>query len=339
MFPGGIMNRSDRREVSAFAKRALGRKVLDIEYPGGKTRDSVRLILPAGRSVIATRRPSDRRAEHEVRVLKALREGGAPVPKVYAFNGTILLQQDLGTERLSQSLHDPEYAKRIPELLDASLAAMAAVHAAAAKTDLADDLPVIGGEPGWCQGLASVPDEVGEMSGIQPPAYDRDAVAEVIKVRKPAFVKWDSRPGNALIADSGRAYWFDWEHCGLRNAVDDFVWLMADEFVTHVPDMEARLFDAYLMAFADGQSRDETERYVRILGCFHTCVRLELILDNKGSGDWWSLRKCLDGDKVGITRRCCRRILRRAAAWADFDPITRPLIPWYQDLEAYIERI
>ena len=64
MFPGGIMNRSDRREVSAFAKRALGRKVLDIEYPGGKTRDSVRLILPAGRSVIATRGAFLPQAEH-----------------------------------------------------------------------------------------------------------------------------------------------------------------------------------------------------------------------------------------------------------------------------------
>ena len=103
--------------------------------------------------------------------------------------------------------------------------------------------------------------------------------------------------------------------------------------------MEDALFASHLDAFRGPFEGDELEHYVRTLGCFHTCVRLELILDNKGTGDWWSLTKCLDGDKVGITRRCCRRILWRAAAWADHDPLTRPLVPWFRDLEAYIERI
>ena len=332
------MNRRERRELSAEARRALGQPVEDIEFPGGSTRSSVRLVLADGNRVIATRRKTSRRADHEVHVMRVLHDNGGNVPKIYSFANGLLLQQDLGTKRLSETLHDPERKDDIPLLIEAALEGLARIHEAAAIGGLHEaDLPVIGAEPEWCQGLANTPHEVGEMSGIKPPSYDAAAIAEIFAVRVPSFVKWDSRPGNALVGADGHVYWFDWEHSGLRNPMDDFVWLAADEFVTFSRRLEEKLFSGYRSRFAGTLTDSEAERYIRIMGCFHTCVRLQLALHYKGDGKWWNLQRCLEGDKVGVTRRCCRRLLRRAAHWADFDPLTRPLVPWYKDLEAYVE--
>lgn len=333
------MNRNERRELSSFARKMLKTKVSDFEYPGGENRDSVRLRLANGKSVIATRRPSDDRAQRELDVLKALGEHGASVPKIYGFDGTYLLQQDLGTTRLSQALHAGGGKDEIKQLLDAALSSMAAYQEASRSTNLVEQLPKIGHELNWRQALSKVPFELAEFTGIEPPEYDADAVAELLSVKTPSFVKWDSRPGNALISKSGKGYWFDWEHCGVRNAVDDLVWLMADEFVTFDKRMETDLFNTYLGAFSLGMSPEETEHYVRTLGCFHTCVRLQLVLSNKGDGKWWSMTKCLDGDKVGVTKRCSRRLVWRATDWADHDPLTRPLVAWFKATEDYIEAL
>lgn len=333
------MNREERRELSTYVRKTLKRKVKEIEFPGGKTRDSVRVILETDQSLIATKRPSDKRAKRELAVLKILKANGATVPKVYGFNGRFLLQQDLGNQRLSQMLHDEDAPLTIHQQLDAALTSMVEYQNAARAVELETKMMPIGHEIEWRRGLSNVPHELAEMIGITPPAYDADQVADLLKVTTPNFVKWDSRPGNAIVSPKGIGYWFDWEHCGVRNAADDLVWLMADEFVTYDKSMEAELFAKHMESFAIGRSVEETERYVRVLGVFHSCVRLQLVFDNKGDGDWWSLTKCLNGDKVGVVRRCCRRLVWRAAAWADHDPVTRPLVPWFQQIEEYFEAL
>lgn len=333
------MNREERRELSAYVRKTLNQKVKDIEFPGGKSRDSVRVVLQTGQTLIATKRPSDNRAKQEVHVLRTLKEFGASVPKVYGFNGRFLLQQDVGSQRLSQMLHDDEANLSVKEQLDAALTSMIWYQDAARAADLETTLKPVGHEIEWRQGLANVPFELGEMIGVTPPDYSQDAVADVFEVKHPSFVKWDSRPGNALVNNDGKGFWFDWEHCGVRNSADDLVWLMADEFVTYNEKMERELFAKHLGQFSFGQSVEETEHYVRTLGVFHSCVRLQLVFDNKGNGDWWSFTKCLDGDKVGVARRCCRRLIWRATAWADHDPLTRPLVPWFKDIEALVESL
>ena len=235
------MNRVERRELGALIRTALNAKVRDFEYPGGKSRDSVRVILQSGKSVIATKRKTEDRATRELSVLQRLRDSGGAVPNVYAYNGKFLLQQDVGKTRLSQTLHDDNPSLPIEAQLDAALGAMADCHAAARSSGLQEELPVIGAEADWREAFANVPHELGEMIGITPPDYAAEPVAELFSVIEPAFVKWDSRPGNALMGANGKCYWFDWEHCGRRNSLDDFVWLMADEFVTHDAEMQDRL--------------------------------------------------------------------------------------------------
>ena len=87
----------------------------------------------------------------------------------------------------------------------------------------------------------------------------------------------------------------------------------------------------------DFASPDEALDYFGVMAVFHTVVRLSLIIQNKGSGPWWGTTYCLEGDKVGITLRCARRLVWRGAAWADKSSFTRPLAEWFRDLESHFD--
>ena len=81
----------------------LGLEPSRIEYPGGRSRTSVRAIA-GDKSFIVTRRRHAARAALEAGVLGELHAAGAPVPKVLAFDGAWLIQEDLGQRRLTSVL-------------------------------------------------------------------------------------------------------------------------------------------------------------------------------------------------------------------------------------------
>ena len=332
------MNRNERRNLMAAARKVTGRKVASVSFPGGKSRKSVRLHFQDGGAAIATRRRTDERREHEIDVMETLARHGGPVPAVLGVRGDLMLQEDLGETRLSQHLHAvSEAPDQIADALDAAVDALARIHEAAAEGGLAARSQVIGADPDWIEGFLRCPSEIEQMLDLPVPGYLIEPMITLLRVREPRFVKWDSRPGNALLRE-GRAYWFDWEHSGARNAVDDLVWLMCDEFVTFRPEMEQDILTRHLPRFAAGfSSPDECLDYFAAMAVFHTVVRLSLIIDNKEDGPWWGMTHCLDGDKVGVTLRCARRLVWRGAAWADRLSFTRPLTQWFEDLEAHFE--
>ena len=332
------LNRAERRNLIAIVKKMTGRKVDQITFPGGKTRKSFRLTFDDESSVIATRRRSDERREHEIDVMRTLAAHGGPVPRVLAVRGDLMLQEDLGETRLSEHLHtvsgNPD---AIADALDQAVDAMARVHEAAAASGLAERAQVIGADPDWIEGFVRCPAEIDAALGMQLPTYDVEALQTLLRVREPTFVKWDSRPGNALLRD-GQAYWFDWEHSGARNAVDDLIWLLCDEFVTFKPEMQKEILNRHLPRFAGAfETVDEAFDYFSAMAVFHTVVRLSLIVRYKADGSWWSMSRCLEGDKVGVTLRCARRQVWRGAFWADHLSHTRPLVGWFRDLESHFE--
>lgn len=332
------LNRAERRNLFAVVRKLTGRKVDHITYPGGKTRNSVRLTFEDGSSVIATRRRSDTRRDREIDVMRTLSAHGGPVPRVLAVRDDLMLQEDLGAQRLSEHLHEvSDKPEAIADALDQAVDAMARIHEAAAASGLAERSPIIGADPDWIEGFVTCPHEIEAALGLPTPAYATEALQGLLRVREPRFVKWDSRPGNALLRD-GRAYWFDWEHSGARNAVDDLIWLMCDEFVTFRPEMHEAILRRHLPRFADAfGSPDEALDYFAAMAVFHTVVRLSMVVRYKGDGPWCSMTRCLEGDKVGVTRRCARRLVWRGAFWADRLPQTRPLVDWFRALEAHVE--
>lgn len=308
----------------------LEEEVVDVAYPGGKSRDAVALTLKSGMQVIAAVRNNAYRANLEYRVLEGLSTRGAPVPKVLGYDGeTLLLQELLAGRRLSQALATAA-PDTVENLLDSALTGLARAQQAGSAAGLDEGLPALGAGKDWIADLLRRPLVIGGFLNERPRRPRVDALRDLFAIKRPRFVKWDARPGNAMAGDGQQVSWFDWEHSGTRCRLDDVAWLLCDEFTPNLEDVESRLVGRHIEQFADMLSRDEAERYLRAYGVFHSVVRLGLILSLKKDEEWWDFDYCVQRDKVGVTLDCALRVTLRAARWADFDELTRSLVPWFE---------
>lgn len=324
-------SRRERRLVRA-CKPLLDSPVQAIAYPGGRSRDAVSLTLADGREVIAAKRDNRFRAELECRVLRALRGGGAAVPEVLGFDGDkLLLQQLLNGNRLSAALNSgtPEDVER---LLDNALTSLASAQQAGTAAALESHVPALGKGRDWIDGLLRRPLVIGGYLQVKPARPRVEQLRKLLAVRTPRFVKWDARSGNAMVDASGEVSWFDWEHCGARNRIDDVAWLLGDEFTPELAEQETRVIDRQIEAFADDMPADQARQYLYAYGVFHAVVRLGLILSRKKDEDWWDFDYCVARDKAGVTLDCALRLVRRGARWADMDVATRPLAAWFTNI-------
>ena len=251
-----------------------------IEYPGGKSRCSVRAV-GAAKSFVVTRRKHAARAALEAGVLSELHAAGAPVPAVLAFDGEWLIQQDLGERRLSAALGAAD-VHCVGNWAARAAAGLLLCQRAAQKAALWQRVAPIGVTPEWLAELLSTPGRVAGQLGVPDPDIGAVIRPAQLTPRQFSFVKWDARPGNALLldngADDGGAAWIDWEHCGARDALDDLAWLLCDEYM---PDM-----------------------------------RLFLVLKHKGEGAWWNPEACERTDRIGVTAQAARRLCARGARWS-----------------------
>ena len=282
------------------------------------------------RSIFITRRKYPARAALEAAVMTALNREGALVPEMLAFDGEWLLQSDLAGERLSEALFeaDPE---RADALLRTAIESLAQVQEAGHRGMRARDLVVLGDSARWCRDLAGMPQRIGRFFDRPPPDLDLEALAERLAVRQARFVKWDARPGNAIVTADGKVCWIDWEHCGRRNRLDDMAWLLGDEFTpfdaARQPALLAHAVACTAMPDGEGDVADLT-----LFGTFHTCVRLALILSHKEDGPWWDPHYCLAQDRIGVTREMALRLCRRGEAWARLAFPNAALGDWFAGL-------
>ncbi len=329
-------SRSERKSKSEqFAidamkacQNLLGAEPDKMERPGGTSRTSVRMHIGDG-TVIVTRRESSRRAKLEAEVLRALTAEGAPVPKLLAFDGDWLIQQDLGGGRLSVEFANADESG-VHRWLEAAVTSLRNVHDAGRRAGLEERVATIGSDPDWVRQIALMPVRVGERIERMPPELNLDGIVDLLKVRRPTLIKWDARPGNASANADGTVGWFDWEHCGSRNRLDDLAWLMGCELLPYWPAAEKAVLDAHLPAFADGMDLAEARAYLGAYGAFHMSVRLDLIVRYRlEDREWWDEAYCLDKDKVGVTYDSAWRTCTRAAHWASQCELTAPLSKWF----------
>lgn len=299
-------------EASKACERLLGQTPLSVERPGGPTRRSIRVELK-DRHVIATHRRHAERAQLEARVLQALKTQGAPVPQVLAFDGEWLIQEYLGQHRLSQKLAVANETES-EALLENALTGLASAQQAGNASQLNKRTITIGHREEWLLRLATIPEHISDQIKFRPPALQTDKLVAQLYPKQPAFIKWDARPANAIVRSDASVAWFDWEHCGCRNPIDDMVWLLCDEYNPDWPDVEARLIKKLLPLFVNGSSQDENNNYLMTHGALHSCVRLSLILTEKAGGPWWNVQQCIDQDKVGVTRDLSIQLCRRAVS-------------------------
>lgn len=320
----------------------MGGNVAQITFPGGDDRGACRVIWSDGYTAIASYRTEEpSRAHFEERVLYHLNHFAAPVPKVLHFNGLLLIQEDLPGERLSALLADADMATR-KTLLANALDSLAAIHQAAEQARLDRWVPVLGSEDDWLKRHIRQLPKTADALGIPLPDAPQQtlrSIHDLLIPLRPRFIKWDARPGNAIVNQQGLVSWFDWEHCGARNRLDDLVWLLCDESVPFCTDTEQALLAQYLPLFADGLSLETAYRYVYVAGVLHSTARLGLVLHKKNDGAWWDMQEILDHDYVGVSLIQARRLCMRAADWASREPLVAMLSPWFLDIAGSLERL
>lgn len=325
------------RDSSLYRKQALIRatnsllngSVVSVEYPGGRSRESYRMLLDSGASVIATRRSTLARARREVAILGALNRHDAPVPALLGTNHSqTLIQEEIYGQRLSLALKDAN-ADEYFALISSALASLASIQVAATAEGLEAEVSLLGADPKWILNLIGRPGILGKHLGVVAPRLDKVALVDRLRVDTGSFIKWDARPGNALVTALGDVVWFDWEHAGKRHRLDDVAWVLGDEFLPDHPEKEASLINEMLPRFANGRSAADAFDYLMCYGTFHMIVRLGLILKYM-TGRWWDLDECIANDKVGVTRECAERLRLRGARWSRQSTLTEPLHDWFE---------
>lgn len=318
-------------------RQIFGAEPTAVECIPGRRRASVRLRI-GDRKAIATPRKHPGRARMEFAVLRALAPLTRAVPRVYGFASGWLFQEDLGGTRLSQALATSPQKARIA-WMERGLESLAEVQIAGARAGLASRLPQLGGAPDWRARLAAMPGKVGERLGRPAPILDEAGLAEALTPARFAFVKWDARPGNAIAREDGTVAWFDWEHCGARDPLDDPAWLLGDEYVALDGEAEAGLFESAALRFGADRDPEVAQTYLATYATLHATVRLSLVLSHKADGAWWDPAYCLERDKIGVTLDSALALTGRAARLSERSPALRPLAAWYAGLDEVLKTL
>lgn len=329
---------SDPREkltpenVARICARVFDQPVERVTAPGGRSRESLRVHFPA-RTIIATQRAWPGRMRLEMEVLRRLSRQGAPVPAFLGGTEQMFFQADLGPRRLSGELAIAA-ARGDSTLMLRALESLVAIGEAAQRADLAAIVPPLGDRPEWVAGLVRTVVRTSEMLGIDAPTLDFSALDAALSVPARRFVKWDARPGNASVAADGRVAWFDWEHCGRRQGIEDFAWLAGDEFWPWPPEMVLPALERIL---PPGSGADLS--YLGLFISFHLVQRLTLILGRQARHGWEDRSHALRYDRIGTDPELARRLCRRGAGWAVHHGLTRPMVAWFQDAAGALERL
>ena len=236
---------------------------------------------------------------------------------------------------LSQALarSGPDDCRRL--LCDA-VASLAKIQAAARDAGLARRVAAIGNRTGWLDNLIGAPERVGGLAGCPAPQVPAAEIGAILSSEHRCFIKWDARPGNAIVRADGTVWWMDWEHCGRRNPLDDLGWLLGDEYCPVPADAARQAIDPQLDGFARDMTPQAMRDYLDAFTTLHMCKRLELILSKKGRGAWWNAAQCLADDKIGVTRALAIGLCRRAADWSGRLAATSALAPWFARLVEHI---
>jgi hypothetical protein len=318
-------------EIAAISERVFGVPVVKVTAPGGKARESMRIHF-TGKTIVATQRKFPGRMRLEVEVLKRLSAAGAPVPKVLGGTEQLFFQEDMGSHRLTADLFSDDEDIRL-RAADAAIDSLLVIHDTARSSGLEDLVPALGEKEEWVRGLVGSALLTADRFETQRPDIDIDALVGVLSVPSDRFLKWDARPGNASIGRDGRVYWFDWEHCGRRQGMEDFAWLAGDEFWPVGPDMVVSILE-------DKMPMDRAEPEIRYLShfiTFHIVQRLQLIYHRFMAAGWVDAAKAMKYDKIGVDPELAKSLCQRGAIWAERNELTRPMVPWFTECEASIE--
>ena len=321
-----VLNAEQAGSIAELAFRHLRAAPQRVAMPGGKSRSAFFVDTGTGHYVF-TKRDEVAEAVLEANVLSAMAPTGL-VPNLIAQEDEWTIQQLVPGVRLPLVLHDCETMAEREVLVAKALDALLAIRAHADGAGLQDKLPVIGKKRAWFEQLAAVPSRFSQKIGVTGPVLNRKAIARELAGNRDSFIKYDARPGNALI-DGENVCWFDWEDCGFGNPVEDLAFMLCDEWMAIDHTTLIALRDRYLPLFANGQDASKARRHFTLYGALHAADRLKMCLQyNHRDGGWWDRAYCLQHDKVGNTEEETARLCVLINLLAADDALLQPLVPW-----------
>lgn len=313
------------KSVATISEKLFSMPVLKVTAPGGKTRESLRVHFE-NRTIVATQRSYPGRMRMEVEVLRRLTEEKAPVPKYLGGSERLFFQEDVGSRRLSGDLLAAAELGKL-DVAARAFESLLEIREAGKRAKLAEVVPALGADIDWVKGFVGTSVQSSSKFGIQEPQVDFQQILERLHVPATTFLKWDARPGNASIGSGGQVFWFDWEHCGKRQGVEDFAWLAGDEFW---PVNTNDTVDVLTATLPKDQAAAELD-YLGLYITFHIIQRLTIILRRHTKAGWVDAAKAMKYDKIGVDPDLAVRLAGHGAGWADRSPLTRPMVKWFED--------
>lgn len=323
-------------ELDEIALTIFGRAPHNISYPGGTSRNTVRVHMGDG-EYIFSKRGKRGSARIEGIVLRRLSDTGL-VPKLKAQVGEWVVQECMAGERLPLYLDRRTCEVERSAVVGNALESLLTIKEAAQSAGLERWLPTIGADPSWMRARIDVVHKLSAECAVASPSIDRDKLAEVLAGERNDFMKFDARPGNALYT-GGRVAWIDWEDCGFGHSVEDLAFVLGDEWTALSPESEDDLIEIYLPRFSNIPSLAEAYRHFLIYGTFHMVTRLRMAFSLfQQSHGWWDRGACLRGDKVGNTSIEVTRLCDRIVRWSSLLPELRGLMPWVSEIQSKFSR-
>lgn len=319
--------------IAKLSEQIFGLPVVKITAPGGQSRESVRVHF-AARTIVATQRKYPGRMRMEVEVLRRLTAENAPVPKFLSGNEQVFFQEDVGSRRLSNELLIGNEQRRLA-VAERALQSLLEIREAGRRSGLAEIVPALGVEENWVRGFVGSVRQASASLKVDAPELDHDALVQKLMVPADTFVKWDSRPGNAAIGKDERVFWFDWEHCGRRQGMEDFAWMAGDEFWPFESDVVARILERILPRETAGADLEYLGHFVT----FHILQRVQIIHRRFVKAGWVDAATARKYDKIGTDPDLAQRLCRHGAGWADRSALTRPMVAWFGAVSEVIERL
>ncbi len=330
-----VFDENESEQVVSLSRKVFGRLPKRVAFPGGTSRSAFIADMGDQKYVFAKR--EDRHdAQIEGIVLKALADTGH-VPELEALVDDWVVQTFIQGVRLPVLLDNLRDDDKRERNVSNALKALVVLHEKARSVGLHHRLPRLGTVPNWLWDRTGAAKKVSKSAGLTVPDLDREALCKAMDVKRDEFVKWDARPGNAMVTESG-VVWFDWEDCGRSKALDDLAFVLCDEWSQLSAEAEARLVRSHLSAFNRSMSADQAQHYLRLFGVTHMLLRLRMATKlYHRDNHWWDRNHCLTGDKVGVTQTECARLVERLKRWSDGVPEWRGLAPWLEDVSGYYE--
>ena len=323
-----VMSEERTERVREISLRFFGRLPKRVAFPGGKSRSAFVVDMGDGVYIFADRKKVPA-AQLEGIVLKSLGPSGQ-VPKLVGVHSHWVVQECMIGERMPVVLDGYDSMDDKEALNVSAIESLITLHDQAADSNLSYRVPKLGQTEGWLKGRIDAIAEISKAIDVPTPLIDRKKLYYKMDVKRDEFVKWDARPGNALVTPDGVS-WFDWEDCGRSKSIDDLAFLLLDEWNSIDEATESRLLDKYLPTFCRSQSLDEGSEYFRTFGVTHCVGRLKRSLRLRArKNKWWDRDHCLQADKVGVTPEETGRLLTRIRRYSDGVSVLKPLPAWVE---------